>query len=74
MDLVGKWFYDWGAGLRWLKSEETAQRIFAAAEQAQGHAILFKGQDRTGDVFQPLSGKLQQLNKNIKEAIDQNKE
>jgi len=46
------------------------QRIFAAAEQAQGHALLFNGKDRTGDVFQPLSGKLQQLNKNLKLAFD----
>ena len=68
--LAGDWFYDWGGGLRWLKSEEPAQRIFAAAEQAQGHALLFKGKDRTGDVFQPLSGKLQQLNKNVKLAFD----
>jgi len=68
--LAGEWFYDWGGGLRWLKSEEPAQRIFAAAEQAQGHALLFNGKDRTGDVFQPLSGKLQQLNKNLKLAFD----
>ena len=60
--LNGEWFYDWGGGLRWLKSEETAARIFAVAEETQGHALLFKGKDRAGDVFQPLSGKLQQLN------------
>ncbi len=70
LKLAGDWFYDWGGGLRWLKSEESAQRIFAVAEQAQGHALLFQGEDRSGDVFQPLSGKLQQLNRNIKQAFD----
>jgi glycolate oxidase FAD binding subunit len=70
LKLAGDWFYDWGGGLRWFKSEESAQRIFAVAEQAQGHALLFKGKDRSGDVFQPLSGKLQQLNRNIKRAFD----
>lgn len=70
LKLTGDWFYDWSGGLRWLKSEESAQRIFAVAEQAQGHALLFKGKDRSGDVFQPLSGKLQQLNRNIKQAFD----
>jgi glycolate oxidase FAD binding subunit len=70
LELTGDWFYDWGGGLRWLKSEESAQRIFAAAEQARGHALLFKGKGRSGDVFQPLAGKLQQLNKNIKQAFD----
>jgi glycolate oxidase FAD binding subunit len=70
LDLAGTWFYDWGGGLRWLKSDEPAQRIFAAAEKAQGHADLFKGKDRGGDVFQPLTGTLQQLNRNIKRAFD----
>jgi glycolate oxidase FAD binding subunit len=70
LDLTGDWIYDWGGGLRWLKSEESAERIFAAAGQAQGHALLFKGEGRSGDVFQPLSGKLQELNSNIKKAFD----
>lgn len=68
--LDGSWHYDWGGGLRWLKSEEPAERIFSLAAQAQGHAVLFKGKDRTGEVFQPLTGKLQQLNANIKKVFD----
>lgn len=68
--LDGSWYYDWGGGLRWLKSEEPEARIFSLAAKAQGHAVLFKGRDRTGDVFQPLTGKLQQLNANIKKAFD----
>ncbi len=68
--LEGHWYYDWGGGLRWLKSEEPAARIFALAAQAQGHAVLFKGQDRTGDVFQPLTGKLQEINAHLKKAFD----
>lgn len=68
--LNGEWYYDWGGGLRWLKSDEPAERIFAVAEQAQGHAVLFKGMDRRGEVFQPLTGALQQLNRNVKRAFD----
>jgi glycolate oxidase FAD binding subunit len=68
--LDGSWYYDWGGGLRWLKSEESAARIFSLAAKAQGHAVLFKGKDRTGDVFQPLTGRLKQLNANIKKAFD----
>jgi glycolate oxidase FAD binding subunit len=70
LDLAGAWLYDWGGGQRWLKSEEPAQRVFSAAENVQGHAALFRSKDRTGDVFQPLSGKLQELNRNIKQAFD----
>lgn len=70
LDLPGTWLYDWGGGQRWLKSEEPAQRVFSAAASAQGHAVLFRSKDRSGDIFQPLSGKLQQLNRNIKQAFD----
>jgi glycolate oxidase FAD binding subunit len=70
LNLDGEWYYDWGGGLRWLKSEEPAERVFSTAEQALGHAVLFKGKDRSGDIFQPLTGKLKQLNNNIKRAFD----
>jgi glycolate oxidase FAD binding subunit len=68
--VAGDWVYDWAGGLRWLKTAEPAEAVFAAAEQARGHALLFKGRNRDGDVFQPLSGKLRQLNRNIKQAFD----
>ncbi|MGJ0484993.1 MAG: glycolate oxidase subunit GlcE [Methylomicrobium sp.] len=68
--LSGDWSYDWAGGLRWLKTAEPAEAVFAAAEQACGHALLFKGRNRGGDAFQPLTGKLRQLNQNIKQAFD----
>lgn len=70
LELEGDWYYDWGGGLRWLKSAEAAEQVFSVAKQAQGHAILFRGQDRSGEVFQPLTGKLRQLNYNLKQAFD----
>lgn len=68
--LSGDWIYDWAGGLRWLKAAEPAEAVFAAAERARGHAQLFKGQHRGGEVFQPLRGKLKELNRNIKRAFD----
>lgn len=68
--LAGAWFYDWGGGLRWLSTDEPAEKIFAAAEAANGYALLFRGGDRTGDVFQPEHAALQQLNRNLKQAFD----
>ena len=70
LGLSGDWFYDWGGALRWLKTNESAERIFAAAKRLQGHAQLFRGVCHTSEVFQPLSGKLEQLNYNIKQAFD----
>lgn len=70
LSIDGDWHYDWGGGLRWLKTEAAAAEVFSAAERAQGHAVLFKGKNRGDDVFQPLTGKLKQLNYNIKQAFD----
>lgn len=70
LSLAGNWFYDWGGALRWLQSEEPADAVFAAAAQAGGHALLFRGGDRNGEVFQPLAGALRQLNQNVKQAFD----
>lgn len=70
LTLAGTWFYDWGGGQRWLESDEPAERIFAAAKQAEGHALLFRGGDRSGDVFQPEHGALLQINRNLKQAFD----
>ena len=70
LQLAGDWFVDWGGALRWLKTDETAENIFAGAANANGHATLFRSGDRSGEVFQPLTGKFQQLNHNLKKAFD----
>ena len=68
--LAGTWLYDWGGGQRWLCSDEPAMKVFASAEQAEGHALLFRGGDRSGDIFQPESLPLLQINRNLKQAFD----
>ena len=70
LNLQGDWFYDWGGAQRWLTTDESAESIFAAAQDAEGHASLFRGLDRSGEVFQPLPEKLRQLNFNLKQAFD----
>ena len=40
--VAGDRLYDWGGGLCWLQSESPAPDVFSAAEQAQGHAVLFR--------------------------------
>lgn len=68
--LSGAWFYDWGGSQRWLSSDEPAKAVFAAAQQAEGHALLFRGGDRSGTVFQPEPAALLQINLNLKRAFD----
>ncbi|MEW5888916.1 MAG: glycolate oxidase subunit GlcE [Pseudomonadota bacterium] len=68
--LPGRQLIEWGGALRWLKSDAPAAAIRAAAEQAGGHATLFRGGDRAAGVFHPLSPALLALHRNLKRAFD----
>jgi glycolate oxidase FAD binding subunit len=66
----GKTFTEWNGGLRWLFSDESPESIRAAARAAGGHATLFRGGNRAGEVFEPLSEPLAELHRNLKTAFD----
>jgi glycolate oxidase FAD binding subunit len=70
LDLPGKWLMEWGGAQRWLRTDLEAPAIRKAAETAGGHATLFRGGDRSGPVFHPLSPALLQLQRNVKQAFD----
>ena len=64
---------EWGGGLRWLVSDETADRIRTLAADVGGHAVIFKSSDREQAIFHPLGQGLMNLHKNIKQAFDPHK-
>ena len=70
LSLPGKQFIDWGGAQRWLVSDAKPQTIFDKVSALGGHATLFRNGDRTGDIFQPLHGKLRELHMQIKLAFD----
>jgi glycolate oxidase FAD binding subunit len=70
LSIEGKWLYEWGGALRWLVSDAEPGRIRAAAAAAGGHAVLYRGGDRTGDVFHPLDGGLLNVHRKLKQAFD----
>ena len=70
LDLHGKWLIDWGGAQRWLKSGAPAADIQRTAEGTGGHACLFRGVDRTGEVFPPLPLPLAALHRRVKQAFD----
>jgi glycolate oxidase FAD binding subunit len=72
LPLEGRWLLDWGGAQRWLRSEQPASVIQRAAAAAGGHAVLFRGGDRAGEVFQPLAEPLRGLHRNLKRAFDPN--
>lgn len=61
---------DWGGAQYWFASDRPANEIFTMAEEQGGSAMLFRGGDRNGDIFQPLAGGLFKLQQELKQAFD----
>src|SRR3989344_4901829 len=70
MSLPGQWLVDWGGAQRWFKSDASAGDIRRATEAVGGHATLFRGGDRHGEVFHPLPPALHALHRRLKQAFD----
>ena len=70
MEPDGDLLVDWGGALRWLRTEAPAAGVRAAAERAGGHAALFRGGDRTGEVFHPLQPAVRGIHERLKAAFD----
>ncbi|UCE89743.1 MAG: glycolate oxidase subunit GlcE [Pseudomonadota bacterium] len=68
--LRGKSLLEWNGALRWLKSTDDATSMRTLVERHGGHATLFRGGDRDGQVFHPLPPGLMQIHENLKRAFD----
>ncbi|HKJ71677.1 MAG TPA: glycolate oxidase subunit GlcE [Gammaproteobacteria bacterium] len=68
--VAGERLIDWGGAQRWLRTDAPAETVQAAAREAGGHAARFRGGDRTGEVFAPLSPALSSLHRSLKRALD----
>ena len=70
LSITGETLIDWGGALRWVRTDTPAAEVRAVAAHAGGHAALFRGGDRTGDVFHPLQPAVRALHERIKAAFD----
>nr|VFK16459.1 MAG: glycolate oxidase FAD binding subunit [Candidatus Kentron sp. LFY] len=70
LPLSGRWFIEWGGGQRWLRSDLPGIEIRKAVSAVRGHATLFRGGDRKGEVFHPLAPGLARLHQRVKQAFD----
>jgi glycolate oxidase FAD binding subunit len=73
MQVPGYQLIEWGGALRWLRTEATAATVRAQAQQAGGHATLFRGgsaQQRAAGVFTPLSAPLAAIHRRLKAEFD----
>ena len=72
--LSGQQLIEWGGALRWTRSDGSgAQDIRAMAEQAGGHATLFRAPAAAKgntSVFHPLAPPLAAIHRNLKRAFD----
>lgn len=66
----GETLIDWGGAQRWVKTSEPAELIRALCSAHGGHATLFKGGDRSSDIFHPLDEGIACLHKSLKTAFD----
>lgn len=61
---------EWNGAQRWLKSTAPADEIRKIVTAANGHAVLFRGGDRSGEHFHPLATALMKVHINLKRALD----
>ncbi len=71
-NLPGEQLIEWGGALRWVLAREasagTALRAWAA--QHGGHATLYRGRDKAGGAFAPLSETMLGLHRRLKDVFD----
>ncbi|HMW43821.1 MAG TPA: glycolate oxidase subunit GlcE, partial [Plasticicumulans sp.] len=60
----------WGGAQRWWRGDGEAAGLRARAAAAGGHATLFRGGERSGEVFQPLAPGLAKLQAELKRSFD----
>lgn len=70
LPISGKQLFDWAGGLRWIKTDETAEKIFKLASRHHGHAQLFRTPDSKTLRRQPLSSGLKNLHLQLKHSFD----
>lgn len=70
VSLPGVQLIEWGGALRWFRTQASASDVRAAAVAAGGTATLFRGGDRTGDVFHPIAPASLRIQQRIKHEYD----
>ncbi|TFW35539.1 glycolate oxidase subunit GlcE [Massilia horti] len=73
MVLEGEQLIEWGGAQRWLRAAadgQSAQEIRRTVAARGGHAVLFRGGDKSVGVFHPLAPALLRIHERMKAAFD----
>ena len=68
--LAGEQLVEWSGALRWLRTAAPADEVRAAARALGGSASLFRGGDRSAEVFEPLAPPILELHRRLKREFD----
>jgi glycolate oxidase FAD binding subunit len=69
LDIEGQTAYEWGGALRWLKTNEPAEKIRSLLNKLQGHGIIYSN-SRAEQPFHALTPGLFKLHKSLKHSLD----
>ncbi len=64
------WLIDWGGSQRWLRGDFPHAELEREAREAGGQVSLFRGGNRSGEVFATPSSAVQLLHRRLKTAFD----
>ncbi|MDP2809218.1 MAG: glycolate oxidase subunit GlcE [Rhodocyclaceae bacterium] len=70
LELPGTPLLEWGGAQRWMRADVDASHLHQTAATAGGHATLFRGGDKAGGVFSPLSPALMEVHRRLKQSFD----
>jgi len=70
LDLPAPQLIEWGGAQRWLRGAVDVASLREMAANAGGHATLFRGGEKTGGVFAPLSPGLMEVHRRLKQSFD----
>ena len=70
LPVEGSWLIEWGGAQRWLKSTPDLAEHESIAEQMGGQATLWRGGDRSAEVFHSRTEAQKRIHLALKQAFD----
>ncbi len=70
LKLSGEQLLEWGGAQRWICTSAPASLLRDVAAAVGGHAVLFRGQDKSAGSFAPLKPALERIQRGLMRAFD----
>lgn len=70
VNLPGQQLIEWGGALRWWRTDAPMHTVRSAAGSLGGSAAMFRGGDKSTDVFEPLAAPIQKIHRKLKAEYD----